>query len=267
VEASVAYFRGLEARFRDFPAEIVVVDDGSTDGTWGAICEFAAGKELYRLIHRPSGSNAGCARNEGAAASSGSLLFFLDGDDLFFPEHVSLCFQALEKTGKDYDKPGMHFADPLHPHWKRVIENSSVINLCLRRSCHFAFGGFPDYHLCLRQGGRFIHLVDVFRRMGEDINYNRLLDGMFSGCRVERDTVEYVRYPGNSLDRQYEKFCRPPREHKEKVAEDDLFRIRLGELIVQYHLQGLKKGQDIWDLGRPSASRVISHLSPKNTES
>jgi hypothetical protein len=33
-------------------------------------------------------------------------------------------------------------ADPVHPDWKERIEHSIVINLCVRRACHYALGGF-----------------------------------------------------------------------------------------------------------------------------
>ena len=60
--------------------EVILVDDGSTDGC-GAICdEYAARDGRVRVIHRENGGQAS-ARNAGVAASSGDYVVFLDSDD------------------------------------------------------------------------------------------------------------------------------------------------------------------------------------------
>ncbi len=60
------------------PMEILVVDDGSTDGTADAAREVGAG--LLRLIIRPTRGGPARARNAGIEAARGELVLFTDAD-------------------------------------------------------------------------------------------------------------------------------------------------------------------------------------------
>jgi tetratricopeptide (TPR) repeat protein len=221
-------------------AEVVVVDDGSTDDTPRVAEAFLAGRDGWRLLRRPEPSSPAAARNAGVEGARGDLLFFLDGDDLFLPPHFAACLDALRPGDTDYIKTGVRLADPVHPDWRGPIEHSLIINLCVKRSCHDAVGGFPDYHLFRRDGGRLAREADVFVT-GEDQAYNRLVAGLFRGGRVAQETVEYVRRPGNAYDRQYEKFRRPRGTHPETTSEEEAYRLGLAEVIVQRRLVELRR--------------------------
>ena len=168
------------------------------------------------------------------------MLFFLDGDDQFLPPHLTACWRAMREGKFDYVKSGVRLADPVHADWRGPIEHTLVINLAVRRSCHDAVGGFPDYHLYRREGDCMEREADVFVT-GEDQAYNRLLAGLFRGGKVAAETVQYVRRPGNAYDRQYEKFRRPRGTHPETHGQDEEYRLGLAEVIVQKRLAELRK--------------------------
>ena len=71
-----------EQTFRDF--DVVVVDDGSTDGT----IEIAQSFSFVRVI-RQQNSGPGVARNTGVNAATGQYIAFLDSDDVWFPWTLS----------------------------------------------------------------------------------------------------------------------------------------------------------------------------------
>ncbi|HLM57547.1 MAG TPA: glycosyltransferase family A protein [Pyrinomonadaceae bacterium] len=80
--------------FDDF--EVIVVDDGSTDGGERAAAEYADAR--FRLVSQKN-AGPGAARNRGIREASGELLAFLDADDEWLPEYLARGVALLDETG------------------------------------------------------------------------------------------------------------------------------------------------------------------------
>lgn len=83
----------LNQEYTDF--ELLLVDDGSTDGS-GAICdEYAARDSRIRVFHKENGG-VSAARNLALDRASGTYLQFLDSDDWITPDATRSLVRAME---------------------------------------------------------------------------------------------------------------------------------------------------------------------------
>lgn len=177
----------LSQSFTDY--ELIIVDDGSTDDTLKRLLFYG---ESIRVIHR-NNQGVSSARNTGIASSCGSLIAFLDSDDLWRPDKLARQVEFFQKnpdalicqTNEIWIRNGIR-VNPGQRHLKKsgmIFEPS--LKLCLvspsavmiKRGMLDRIGLFDerlpaceDYDLWLRVSCRYpVYLIDeplVIKRGG-----------------------------------------------------------------------------------------------------
>ena len=185
--------------------DIIVVDDCSTDTTVDLVT--AAGAPV-RLIRNVVNRGPGFSRNEGVRQSAGAFLFFLDADDVFFPNHIHACLQALlDDDSMGYVFTRMKIDMTMHPDWPPSLDESCPINFCVRRVWHYMIQGFAEE-------------PDFSTHRTEDTLYRACLRRLVKHKKLDVETCEQFVSPGNALDRQREKFAHSKAEWQSKGIDD-----------------------------------------------
>lgn len=98
-----------EQTFSDF--EALIVDDGSSDATQEVARQAVGNDPRFQIIHQSNQGLSG-ARNVGLDRARGSFVAFLDGDDRFDPEFLSVLIEDLVSSGGDWVACGLAFCAP-----------------------------------------------------------------------------------------------------------------------------------------------------------
>ena len=100
---------------RDTPFEIVVVDNGSSDGTSEFLASFARDHANTKVISFDSNRGYAEANNEGAKISSGTYFAFLNNDTIVTDGWLKALFDTSSR-----DRAGLVGAKLLYPKWNRI---------------------------------------------------------------------------------------------------------------------------------------------------
>jgi GT2 family glycosyltransferase len=183
--------------------ELVILENGSTDGTGALAEELAAGDPRVKVFSRPGRLGNAAASNAAVAESRAPLLARADGDDVVEPDWLECLIEVLERNqdavlvGTLFEgiDPDGHHVRPrdrsalLRPAFEAPFSHGGVL---LHRKAFDAVGGY-------REGIEGWEDLDLFQRLG---GHGRLL--------VVPQALYRVRFHGRSMtaERPFEEMRR-----------------------------------------------------------
>ena len=156
--------------------DIIIVDDGSTDGTKNIASRYA---NHIRYIYKENGGHAS-ACNHGIAESDGELIAFLDSDDLWNERKIE------KQVNQFIEKPHLYFCTTLlqefyHPDLNNHVRDELpgyVTSTLMAKRALFTTKGYFNENM------RHSHVTDWFARMRQSNTMGILLSEVLVYRRI-----------------------------------------------------------------------------------
>lgn len=172
--------RCLEQKKEQFELEIILIDDGSTDGTYHLCMKLFANKSPVKILHIETNKGVSHARNMGVRYASGEVVIFLNADELIESNFLTKIHQHYS-TNADYVFPQTRVAncDTVYGNYRDCYRLTKYASPHLfmwsqgfscRKELFEEIGGFSEeYPGCGGEDWDFVSKLDL-------LNKNRVVD-------------------------------------------------------------------------------------------
>ncbi|MBM4402455.1 MAG: glycosyltransferase family 2 protein [Candidatus Cloacimonetes bacterium] len=210
---------------KDFPSEIIVIDDGSTDATAAAVANFQFSIFNFQFLHHEKNLGKGAALKTGILASQGDFVLFADADGSTPIEELDKLLPYLSK--KDFDIAiGSRYIKGANiqikqPWYRRIL--GRLGNLIIQL---FLLPGITD-----TQCGFKLFKGDIARKLFSKLTIKRFGFDMEILYLAKRKGLKIVETPVTWLDSPRTRL-RPIRDAAKTLSE--LMRIKYNSLTGKY---------------------------------
>jgi glycosyltransferase involved in cell wall biosynthesis len=172
----------LSTRSDAYSWEMLVVDDGSTDGTGDLAEAFATGDERVRVLRHRTNFGLGQALRYGFAQAKGDVVVTLDADLTYSVDHIDRLLDAFEETGAKIvvASPYAHGGVTTRVPFRRLLP-SRVANVLLAAASNAHISTYTG--MVRAYDTRFLRSLNV-RAMGMDVNAEILRQAQILRARI-----------------------------------------------------------------------------------
>ena len=196
---------------RDIEFELILVNDGSTDGSQELCDRYAQQDSRVLAVHQPN-RGVSAARNRGILEAKGKYLLFVDSDDYVEPDYIQTLLDTAEAYQEKYGHIWCNIQTVLHGYIKKphfVSEESiQIFDRCDIMTLHELWMDASPCNKLYRKevisANELIFPEDI--SLGEDLIFNlKYLDAEKNTGIVilSRTLYNYVREDRESLDNRY----------------------------------------------------------------
>ncbi len=222
--------------YKDY--EIIVVDDGSTDGTEDMIKEL----DFPVIYHRQENSGDAAARNKLLQLARGRYILFIDSDDLLLPDAIEGLVRVMEMETEDVVAYGPYL---------RIDHDSNVYGRCRRK----LYSGNITKHLfdniCVHFGGSMFPrkilkefpVFDTSLKVCSDYDFWLRISTKHRFVALSNPVFKRRRHMGNLSTTSFEN-CLTELEVLERFYEKD------GENVIPKKIAMRRLGKEQYRVGK-----------------
>ena len=108
--------------------EIICVNDGSTDGSFAILKEYANNDNRLKIVDKKN-TGLGPSRNVGLDYISGEYVMFLDSDDMLRNNACEIAYEKIKESNSDILSFGWHvFTDTDNPGYKKISKDYKLVD-------------------------------------------------------------------------------------------------------------------------------------------
>lgn len=116
----------LEQTYQNF--ELIIINDGSTDGTVKKVKEFLKKDSRIRFFNNEKNLGVSLTRNKGISLANGEWIAFIDSDDLWEKDKLAKQIAFAKETGAQFTFTGSSFIDENGEFYEGILQVPQTVS-------------------------------------------------------------------------------------------------------------------------------------------